>query len=46
MVRAQLSELGDSKALVKKCVELEASQAQTKKALWKLKIIKREEIIS
>ena len=31
LVSAQLSELGDSKALVKKCVELEASQTQNKK---------------
>ena len=31
LVSAQLSELGDSKTLVKKCVELEASQAQNKK---------------
>ena len=32
LVTAQLSELGDSKALHRKCVELEASQSQNKKA--------------
>ena len=33
LVSAQLSELGDSKTLVKKCVELKASQTQNKKTV-------------
>ena len=32
LVTAQLSELGDGKALLRKCVELEASQSQNRKA--------------
>jgi len=45
LISPQLTELEDSKALIKKCVELEASQGQTKRAVAELATAREAELL-